>query len=276
MAGVSATSKPKGNGGFRTRPQRQTLERTDSRSAVSMIISFDRRFIFVHIAKTAGDSVTYALSPYAGKNSVVVHNDFQARRDRLRRRRYRNLYQLPKHSPATEIRSILGEMDSWDGFFKFSFVRDPIARAMSLYTYLAAKSRERERLMPRNLWYGILAEREHDPAHWPAMRAYRETENFSQFIRHPSALADQAMCSQASLLHDSDGALIVDFVGRFESLSTDFAHVAKTIGLKEVELPILNASAPRVPGAEITRGDRHYLRDLYAGDFHYFGYALHD
>jgi len=86
-----------------------------------VIISFDRRFIFVHLHKTAGDSVTKGLMPHVGKNTVVVSNDLQALRDGLRRRRLRRYYKMPKHSTAAEIRSVL-DGDLWNGFYKFAFV----------------------------------------------------------------------------------------------------------------------------------------------------------
>jgi hypothetical protein len=236
-----------------------------------VIISFDRRFIFVHIAKTAGDSVTNSVMANVGKNAVVVSNDFQAWRDGLRRRHYRHLYKLAKHSTAAEIRSALGD-DVWNGFYKFSFVRDPIARAMSLYTYIERKAEERARLLPRNLWYGTLASREDDPAQWPAMVAYKESGSFSEFIRHPCALEDQAMHSQASFLYDAAGMLLVDFVGRVECIDKDFRQVARRIGLGDVSLQRMNESRRTLSHKEVTEDDRYYLLQLYALDVERFGY----
>jgi hypothetical protein len=238
-----------------------------------MIISFDRRFIFVHIAKTAGDSVTNSLVPHAGKNSVVVSNDFQAWRDGLRRPRYRHWYKLTKHTGAQEIRSTLSD-DEWSGFYKFSFVRDPIARAMSLYTYIERKAEERARPLPRNLWY--LACSKDDPAEWRVMVAYKESANFAEFIRHPAALEDQAMRTQASFLYDAAGALLVDFVGHVECIDEDFGKIANRIGLVDVRLPRMNQSKRTLSRCDITREDRDYLLQLYADDFQQFGYTVDD
>jgi hypothetical protein len=43
---------------------------------------------------------------------------------------------------------------------------------------------------------------------------------------------------------DADGELLVDFVGRFESLREDFGHVCRTLGLN-LRLPHANKSAHR-------------------------------
>ena len=237
-----------------------------------MIISFDRKFAFVHIAKTAGDSVTKVLVPHLGTDSVVVSNDFQARRDGLLRPRYRSLYKLAKHSTADEIRAALGS-HTWDSFYKFAFVRDPIARTVSLYTFIERKAEERARFLPRNLWYATLAKKADDPLNWPAMIAYRETAGFSEFIRHPAALQDQAMHPQSSFLCDTSGASLVDFVGRVEHIDEDFGQIAKRIGLGDVRVGQANRSNRTLPRDEITEDDREYLHRLFSIDYARFGYA---
>ena len=237
-----------------------------------MIISFDRKFVFVHIAKTAGDSVTKVLVPHLGTDSVVVSNDFQAWRDRLLRPRYRPFYRLAKHSTADEIRAAL-TADAWDGFYKFAFVRDPIARAVSLYTFIERKAEERARVLPRNLWYAVMAKEADDPLNWPAMIAYRETSDFSEFIRHPCALDDQAMHPQSSFLCDASGASLVDFVGRVERIDEDFGEICRRIGLGDIRLGQANKSTRTLTGDEITRDDRDYLHRLFSVDYERFGYG---
>ena len=237
-----------------------------------MIISFDRKFVFVHIAKTAGDSVTKVLVPHLGTDSVVVSNDFQARRDRLLRPRHRSLYQLAKHSTADEIRAALTP-DTWNSFYTFAFVRDPIARAMSLYTFTERKAEERARLLPRNLWYATLAKKADDPSNWPAMIAYRQTAGFSEFIRHPCALDDQAMHPQSSFLCDESGTSLVDFVGRVERIDEDFGEISRRIGLGDVELGQANRSIRPLSRDEVTEDDREYLHRLFSVDYERFGYG---
>jgi Sulfotransferase family len=236
-----------------------------------VIISFDRKFVFVHIAKTAGDSVTKGLVPHLGKHSVVVSNDFQALRDGLLRPRYRSLYKLAKHSTATEIREALSP-ETWSNFYKFAFVRDPIDRAKSLYTFIERKAEERARLLPRNIWYATLPNKDDDPLNWPAVIAYRETDSFSQFIHHPSALSDQAMYPQSTFLYDADGTSLVDFVGRVEHIDDDMGQIARRIGLEDVPLQNTNKSKRTLSRDDITSADRDYLHQLFSVDYERFGY----
>jgi hypothetical protein len=47
---------------------------------------------------------------------------------------------------------------------------------------------------------------------------------------------------QYDMLHDADGRLLVDFVGRFESLQEDFRRVCAKLGIESAELPHRNRS----------------------------------
>jgi len=68
------------------------------------------------------------------------------------------------------------------------------------------------------------------------------------------------MQPQVTSLCDADGELLVDFVGRFERIGQDLAHVGQVLGLPDVVLRSTNAS--RRPGdseAELTPEDRAFL-----------------
>ncbi len=70
-----------------------------------MIISTEHRFIFVHIPKTAGDSVTLALKPYA---STLKRTVLRSLRRRLPLRDNVETIYLRKHDPASRAIARLG------------------------------------------------------------------------------------------------------------------------------------------------------------------------
>lgn len=94
-----------------------------------MIVSFSRRFIFVHTPKSAGESVTLALLPSLADDDVVLCEPHLERPGPLAASGRCN-----KHSTLEEIRAAYGE--AVDGFFSFCFVRNPWDRVVSYYHYL--------------------------------------------------------------------------------------------------------------------------------------------
>jgi hypothetical protein len=91
-----------------------------------MIISYSKNFVFLHIEKTGGTSVTDALSPYMHRHDLVMQNwkkfFFNQNGDALE-----------QHSSAHTVEKFLG--DDWKNFKKFSLVRDPIQIFKSSYMF---------------------------------------------------------------------------------------------------------------------------------------------
>jgi hypothetical protein len=239
-----------------------------------MIISYGRQFVFIHIHKTGGDSIASALAPALSNEDIALMNDFQ---QWLRRAspRYRRTpgRDLRKHSPASEVREYLTP-ERWEQFHTFAFVREPVSRALSVYSYAKRKAEERRRILPRNLWYTTPQGRRTDPLRWPSVRAYRETASLSEFLRHPLVIAAPAMQPQWKSICDESRTLLVDFVGRFECLASDFAKVQDRVGIPRTPLPWRNASNSRDGHRKltITDEDRALLVHRFRDDFALFGY----
>ncbi len=232
------------------------------RAGGALIVCHSRGFVFVHLHKTAGESITATLAPVLVAGDEVVKGSPPAAPAGVA---------LGKHSTAGEARDVLG-VDRWERYFTFSFVRHPIDRTLSLYRYIARlaeppKPTLRQRLGRHEIRSDAGRER------WPEMRAYRETASLSEFIRHPLVDHAVALRPQATSLCDDAGDLLVDYVGRFERLAPDVAHVQRTLGLPETPLRSLNTSPRGELPDDLTREDREYLASRFEEDFVRFGYA---
>lgn len=238
-----------------------------------MIISSSRKFIFVHIHKTGGNSVTEALRPSLSRSDLVLDHDLGEWSRKFGRARYRReLETLRKHSPAATIAAVLPR-EVWEGSFKFAFVRHPIARTLSLYNYAVGKLEERRRLLLRNAWYLTPPGRESDPLRWRSVQAVLDAASFSGFIRHPLLEPDASMNSQWYSLIDGSGEMVVDFIGRFEHLEEDFHKVQDRLGLPRTALGWRNASPKTAhSGVTISEEDRAFLAQRFRADFAMFGY----
>jgi hypothetical protein len=92
-----------------------------------MIISHSKNFVFIHLEKTGGTSIEFALDPILSDNDIIIGS---TPRGEAEEGMYGHLW---KHSSAQDIKSYLG--DQWEGMYKFATIRNPIEIVISLYYY---------------------------------------------------------------------------------------------------------------------------------------------
>lgn len=157
------------------------------------------------------------------------------------------------HIDVREARRIFGRL-AFARYFKFTFVRNPYDRLVSAYTYLRD---------------GAIAGRMS-----PFIRTYIEPyPEFRSFVRDGlrDVLFDQHFRPQSSWVCDREG-LRVDFVGRFERLSEDFATVAARLGIP-ASLGHRNRSRrEREYRSYYEEDTRRLASDVYAEDLERFEY----
>ena len=234
-----------------------------------MIISLNRRYVFVHIHKCAGTSIEVALAKSLRHNDIVLGSTKSGEK-------YQEFFKrsigLNKHSTALEARGFLGET-LYAKFFKFAFVRHPIDRLHSLYSYALKLAHDAE-LSDE--------ERQHFNAHgkWPdrppfrykAVAAALESSSFSDFALHPLTWADAGAQPQWQSVCNANGHLIVDYVGKVESIEQDFAQVCERLEVT-VPLEVRNSSTEKKSAQELSPLALTTVRERFARDFELFGYG---
>lgn len=234
-----------------------------------MIISWSRRFAFVHLQKTAGESVTRALAPHLARGDIAIGG---TRFSYPVNMYYHKRHGISKHSDAKTLKAFVGD-DTWNGFFTFSVVRHPFDRVFSLYEYAQKMHRLRLEDRFRGFLFSLPLLNFDDPLHWPVVKALTETETFSDFIRHPGFLTDTGARPQSTSLTDDKGALVVNEVARLENLNEDFNRICGRIGISGAQLEHHNRSAnSERKKRELSPADQAHLAELYAEDFRLFGY----
>ena len=212
------------------------------------MISDQKRCIFVHIPKTGGTSVEDAIwgSDWSKRTPEelwmgLVRPGF-------------NKYQSGgmQHLLASQIREEVGS-DRFESYFKFSFVRNPWDKAVSQFLYLKTRPDLRKVMGVRP---------------WTSFRKYlRILKKHHQ--RHVQSF------EQWRFICNEDGKLLVDFLGRFETLEEDFQKVAEIIKLSDTSLPHSMKSKKRKPYADYYDAKSiDLISEIYARDIELFNYRF--
>ncbi len=162
-----------------------------------------------------------------------------------------------EHAPAEWYQRL--DPDRFDRYFKFSFVRNPWDRAVSAYTYLQAG--------------GSAASRE-DTQWCEFIKRFDSFDDFvKQWMSAENIMRNALFTPQCLFLNNIFGQVEMDFIGRFESLSQDFNHVATTLQL-DCQLPHLNKSRELHYADFYTPESRDIIASLYQTDIELFDYRF--
>jgi hypothetical protein len=166
-----------------------------------MLASARHQFIYIHVPRTAGRSIRRALRPYSDLKGA--HVAVWARRLKVAPPLPSWQISLRDHATALQIRDA-APADFFQTAFKFAIVRNPWDWHVSMHHFLKEN--------PKTDVYGggVL--------------------DFPKFVQ--SAAAHQCHCRQRRLVADEHGQLMVDFLGRYESLERDFEYVQRVLGIR--------------------------------------------
>lgn len=191
--------------------------------------------VFVHVPKTAGQSVAHVF--------LEKHGLTWKTRDRLLMRERRETELGPTRLAHLFAREYVEcgylSPDVFASAFKFATVRNPYERAFSEYRYLARKQRLGQR-------------------------------KFLELLFQPDST--RHLAQQSDFILDPAGKVIVDCVIRFESLQAGFDGVAERIFGRPVPLPRVNSSLPAAPSDVFNGEVKAAVYRRYERDFDLFNY----
>lgn len=203
------------------------------------MISHEHRCIFVHIPKTAGNSINRVFG--VGWEN---HKDLQ---------RY--------HAET--------QPEAFETYFKFAIVRNPWDRLFSDYNYQKKKSREKA----SKLFMFSEQGRVRDFAEW--VETALATPDFYEPGRWGGEVSTHVhrWSPQVDWL-EVDGVSRIDYVAHLENLSLDFRTVCRRVGLPEVRLPHRNRRLHWHYSHYYDRTTRDIVANYYARDVARFGYQF--
>jgi hypothetical protein len=205
-----------------------------------MLISRDKKLLFVHIQKTGGTSINEML-----KRALPDAKEI-----------------LGTHDHALWAKRELGS--AYDELFKFAFVRNPWERLVSWYEMIVQNSGSDSPIRPNRLWSYVVS----------------RSNSFEEFILRCTDTIDDVdgrksfLYNQLDYITDDAGKVIVDFVGRFERLAADTGEVFGKIGIPFGAMPHTNPSRHLHYSQYYTARTRDIVAERFAGDIAFFGYRF--
>ena len=196
-----------------------------------MLVSDSYKFVFHHVPKTGGTSITAALAPYCNLWKGTLPEDKHGWQVKF--------HNVGLHLPVKEV--INSVSDYPREYYSFAFVRNPFEVIVSA---------------------------------WDS----NKYENFDQYVEHEifTGLQICARRSQYEYLTDN-GTLLVDFVGRYENLSSDFYEV-----INEIKVPLMMLPKRNIGKEKRSQDYKKYFTPLsrktverkFEKDLNFFGYEF--
>jgi hypothetical protein len=206
------------------------------------LINHEKKFIFFHLFKSAGSSM---------RKILTTHNYMC------------NEIGIGGHALPRDIKEIMyqdGLKDIYDDYFKFTVVRNPFDWMVGTYFY-------------------IMAYKSH--INYEAIKDM----NLAQFIQHyvdvmmlneGRGIGENKCVTIYDFVSDSNGDVMVDYIGKYENLKEDMPFILKKVGIEEIELPVINTNPLRQPdykqyydAESISLVEKYFAKDL-----EYFNYKF--
>lgn len=219
-----------------------------------MIINHSHKFIFVHVPKAAGTTVTSTLSTLTRYCDQEIGGTplGEAIQPFFNRR-----FGLRKHATAREIIKVIGA-ETWESYFTFSFVRNPFERLVSTYYFLKS-------------WTGVPAEFAETLAKVRTLDEFLESD---LWIERPGP--DNIFMPQVHWLMDVENKnLAVDFIGRTDTLLADLATVGARAKVSlDLSVPVIANKTPEYHRkVGWSKGLINKVADRYERDFRMLHYS---
>ena len=207
-----------------------------------MLISKKHRFIFVHIYKNAGSSITEALKP-------VIAQEWRWEINPIFRKLKISALDLQPFSAHVNTQAIIDKLgkDVFDSYFSFAIVRNPWDWQVSLFKYMQKNEKHHQ--------------------HELAVKF----QSFDEYIEWRCA---EEVRFQKDFIYSRDGELLVDFVGKLENLEQDFAEICKRIDIPSIQLPRVNVSNTEPYQNFYNDRTREMVKAAFEPDISLFNYSF--
>lgn len=219
------------------------------------LINHTNKFIFIHIPKAAGTSVTKFLSEFTEYRDLELGG---TQFGEAIQPAYFNRFGLYKHAPASRVKVVMGDVD-WNSYYSFSFVRSPYDRVISVYKFLRQ-------------WDGCPKPIKDIMLGFNDVNEYVLSDTW-EMTNGP----DEIFRTQAYWISDPDdyNQLLIDKFYKVEEIEKGFLDILSKINQprENIVAPVLNTSSSK-SDIILNEDSIKKIEHKYAIDFKLFGYKM--
>ena len=180
-----------------------------------MVISHRNKFLFIHNDKCAGTAMREHFRWNEEFEIDLIGHWGKTMTIELWKKYGHIMCAVPQHSTAIAIKGYFELMGwNWDEYFKFGIVRNPFDRIVSGYEWRRTVVKE---------W---CADDEHGNKNHLKEIVSETDDGFKKFVERKCKKWNG---QERYFYSKPPKQCLVDFVGRYENLQTDFKHIVKTI-----------------------------------------------
>lgn len=211
-----------------------------------MPISHQYKCLFIHIPKTGGTSVESALGIFGDwkiEDQNLLFGKIES--EEIKRLGYKSHFlQHLTYDQCLSIKEIPKE------YLRFSFVRNPWDKMVSIYSNPDNNLIEIAKKKGINI----------------------QNISFDKFINVIKDIEHIHLEEQHKFICDEAGEILIDFIGRFESLSQDFNKLCSLLGVT-ADLPHKNHSKHMLYREYYTEETKNIIAKRYQRDIELFNYS---
>tara|TARA_Y100000389_G_C17419498_1_gene495833 strand:- start:922 stop:1557 length:636 start_codon:yes stop_codon:yes gene_type:complete len=207
------------------------------------MIHLKDKFIFIHVHKVAGKSITRALErnflPSLINNNEYLYYHYQKRfKDKSIIIDDKKIH---RHSKAIDYKNYFKE--DYDNYYKFALVRNPFDWQVSMFNYMNLKKDHRQHDTIKNMSFDEYIE-------W---RCFKDL-NF-----------------QSDYVTDENNNIIVDYIGKYENFDDEIKTIEKSLGFK-LKVPYINKTNHRHYSKYYNKHTVELITKYFEIDFKNFDY----
>ena len=229
-----------------------------------MLISESHNFLFIHVPKTAGKSISAALGGYCLPQNKSLYHKLM----RLYPFRVHPGTMYFRHNDRPEyIAGKLGQA-KFSSYRRFAVVRNPFDHAISHYEYMKQLRRGGlGKIYSKMSFEDCLHLRANPPI--PLLSLHGMLKGLGYYFSH--------FPGQYEFMSDRHGKLLVQDILKFENLEADLKTYCKNLGIDQISLPVTNKSKHRSTQKSLrdyyTPACAELVCRIYRRDFDAFGYS---